>query len=80
MKNPYTNPLDGEAGNTQALLAELNIDELQLYIEHYRWRQANETFSDNPKTPYQSASYFRYRTNQWIFDAQKLIEDKQTET
>ena len=80
MENPYRNPLDGKTGNTQELLAELNIDELQLYIAHYRWRQANETFSYNPKTPYRSGSYFRYRTNQWIFDAQKLIKEKQSET
>jgi hypothetical protein len=80
MENPYSNPLNGKTGNTQDLLARLSIDELQVYIAHYRWRQAHEQFSDNPKTPYQSASYFRYRTNQWIDEAQKLTEEKQSET
>jgi hypothetical protein len=78
MKNPYRNPLDGKTGNTQELLAELNIDELQLYIAHYRWRQANEKFAQKPRNRYQSESYFRYRTNQSIYEAQQLIVNKNT--
>ena len=76
MKNPYRNPLDGKTGNTQELLAELNIDELQLYIAHYRWRQANEKFPQEPRNRYQSESYFRYRTNQTIYEVQKLLSEK----
>jgi hypothetical protein len=77
MKNPYENPLDGKTGNLQELLASLTPTELQLYIAHYRWRQVNEKFPQKPRNPYQSASYFRYRTDQRIYEAQKLISDKQ---
>ena len=77
MKNPYENPLDGKTGTLQELLASLSPTELQLYIANYRWRQANEQFSKNPRNPYQSASYFRYRTDQRIYEAKKLISDKQ---
>ena len=77
MKNPFENPLDGKTGNLQELLASLSPTELQLYIAHYRWRQANEQFPQKPRNPYQSASYFRYRTDQRIYEAQKLISDEQ---
>jgi hypothetical protein len=77
MKNPYENPLDGKAGVMQELLASLTPKELQLYIAHYRWRQANEQFPKNSRNPYQSASYFRYRTDQRIYEARKLMSDKQ---
>ena len=76
MKNPYENPLDGKTGNLQELLALLSPAELLLYISHYRWRQANEQFPKNPRNRYQSESYFKYRTNQSIYEAQKLIDEK----
>ena len=78
MKNPYENPLDGKTGILQELLASLSPTELQLYIAHYRWRQANDQFPQKPRNPYQSASYFRYRTDQRIYEAQKLISNKET--
>jgi hypothetical protein len=77
MKNPYENPLNDKTGNLQELLDALTPTELQLYIAHYRWRQANEQFPKKPRNPYQSASYFRYRTDQRIYEAKKLISDKQ---
>jgi hypothetical protein len=77
MKNPYENPLNDKTGNLQELLDALTPTELQLYIAHYRWRQANEQFPQKPQNRYQSESYFRYRTNQSIYEAQKLISDKQ---
>ena len=77
MKNPYEDPLDGKIGNFQELLASLNPTELQRYISYYRWRQANEQFPQKPRNPYQSASYFRYRTDQRIYEAQKLISNKE---
>ena len=78
MKNPYENPLDGKTGNLQELLVLLSPAELLLYISHYRWRQANEQFPQKPRNRYQSESYFKYRTNQSIYEAQKLIRQKQT--
>ena len=77
MKNPYENPLNDKTGNLQELPDALTPTELQLYIAHYRWRQVNEQFPKNPRNPYQSASYFRYRTDQRIHEAKKLISDKQ---
>lgn len=75
MKNPYTNPLEELSGNTLDLLRALTPQELQQYIAWYQWRRANESFPDKPKNVYQSESYFMYRTNQFIYDAQKLLKD-----
>lgn len=79
MINPYKNPLDKKSGVTTNLLASLTREELQEYVAWYRWRQANETFSDKSRNVYKSSAYFMYRTNQFIYDAQKLLkrsEDK----
>ena len=78
MKNPYENPLNDKTGNLQELLDALTSTELHLYIAHYRWRQANEQFPKKPRNRYQSASYFRYRTDQRIYEAKKLITKKNT--
>ena len=77
MKNPYSNPLDGKSGYTHKLLAELTPEEIKQYVLHYRWEQANRSFPDNPKSVYKSKSYFMYRTNQWVYDAQKILDKNQ---
>jgi hypothetical protein len=70
--NPYKNPLDKKTGFTNKLLTSLTQEELQEYISWYRWRQANETFPKESRNVYRSGAYFMYRTNQFIYDAQKL--------
>ena len=75
--NPYKNPLDKKAGFTNRLLASLTQEELQEYISWYRWRQANETFPNRSRSVYKSSAYFMYRTNQFIYDAQKLLKKSQ---
>ena len=77
MMNPYTNPLDKKTGLTNTLLASLTQEELQEYISWYRWRQANETFPNKSRSVYKSSAYFMYRTNQFIYDAQKLLKKSQ---
>jgi len=77
MKNPYLNPIDEKSGNTYKLLASLNPKDLQEYISWYRWRQEHESFSDKPQNVYQSKAYFMYRTNQFVYDAQKLLDTNQ---
>ncbi len=72
MMNPYKNPLDKKTGFTNKLLTSLTQEELQEYISWYRWRQANETFPKESRNVYRSGAYFMYRTNQFIYDAQKL--------
>jgi hypothetical protein len=74
MKNPYTNPLDGRAGNTLELLKSLNPEGLQQYVAWYQWRRVHESFPDKPTNMYQSKSYFLFRTSQFIYDAQKLLK------
>ena len=77
MMNPYKNPLDKKTGFTNKLLTSLTREELQEYISWYRWRQANETFPKESRNVYESGSYFMYRTNQFIYDAQKLLNQSQ---
>ena len=77
MTNPYKNPLDEKTGFTNKLLTSLTQEELQEYISWYRWRQANETFPNKSRNVYKSSAYFMYRTNQFIYDAQKLLNQSQ---
>ena len=77
MENPHVNPLDGKSGNMAKLLAALTREELQKYIAHYQWEQQHQSFPANPRSPYKSESYYRYRTSQWIHDAQQLLDKKQ---
>jgi len=73
MKNPYPDPLAGRSGYTHELLASLTPEEIKQYIANYQWHQANASFPDNPKSIYKSKAYFMYRTNQFIYDAQKML-------
>jgi len=73
MKNPYPDPLAGRSGYTHELLASLTPEEIKQYIANYQWHQANASFPDNPKSIYKSKAYFMYRTNQFIYDAQKVL-------
>jgi hypothetical protein len=77
MKNPYLNPIDGKSGFTHKQLASLTPEELLGYIAWYRWRQEHESFPDKPRNVYQSKAYFMYRTNQFVYDAQKLLVKNQ---
>ena len=77
MMNPYKNPLDEKSGFTNKLLTSLTREELQEYISWYRWRQANEIFPNKSRSVYKSSAYFMYRTNQFIYDAQKLLKKSQ---
>ena len=79
MKNPYSNPLDGKSGYTYKQLASLTPKEIREYVTYYRWEQANRSFPNNPKSVYESKSYFMYRTNQFIYDAQKVLDKNQPE-
>ena len=74
MKNPHTNPLEGRTGNTAELLASLSSEEIKKYIAYYLWRQANETFPEKPKNAYQSQAYFKYRTDQFIYNANQRLD------
>ena len=75
MQIPYPNPLAGQFGNTHELLASLTPEEIRQYVLHYRWEQANMSFPDNPKSVYKSKAYYMYRTNQWVYDAQKVLAE-----
>jgi hypothetical protein len=77
MINPHKNPLDKKSGDTTTLLASLTREELQECVAWYRWRQANESFPDKAQNVYKSSGYFMYRTNQFIYDAQKLLKKSQ---
>ena len=77
MENPYLNPLDGKTGYTHKLLASLTPEEIREYIAWYRWRQEQDSFPEKPKNVYQSKAYFMYRTNQFVYDAQKMLDKNQ---
>ena len=75
MQNPYPNPLAGRSGYTHELLASLTPEEIKQYVLHYRWEQANASFPVKPKSVYKSKAYYMYRTNQWVYDAQKVLAE-----
>ena len=77
MMNPYKNPLDKKTGFTNKLLTSLTREELQEYISWYQWRQEHETFPNKSRNVYKSRAYFMYRTNQFIYDAHKLLNQSQ---
>jgi hypothetical protein len=77
MKNPYSNPIGEKSGNTYKLLASLTPEKIREYISWYRWRQEHELFPEKPQNVYQSKAYFMYRTNQSIYDAQKMLDKNQ---
>ena len=73
MQNPYPDPLAGRSGYTHELLASLTPEEIKQYIANYQWSQANASFPEKPESVYQSKAYYLYRTNQFIYDAQKVL-------
>ena len=73
MQNPYPDPLAGRSGYTHELLASLTPEEIKQYIASYQWSQAHASFPDKPDSVYLSKAYYMYRTNQFIYDAQKLL-------
>lgn len=73
MQNPYPDPLAGRSGYTHELLASLTPEELKQYIANYRWSQAHASFPDKPASVYLSKAYYMYRTNQFVYDAQKVL-------
>ena len=75
MQNPYPDPLAGRSGYTHELLASLTSEEIKQYIANYQWSQANTSFPEKPDSVYQSKAYYMYRTNQFIYDAQKVLAD-----
>ena len=75
MKNPYSDPLAGRSGYTHELLASLTSEEIKQYIANYQWSQAHASFPDKPASVYQSKAYYMYRTNQFIYDAQKALAE-----
>jgi hypothetical protein len=76
MKNPYPDPLAGRSGYTHELLALLTPEEIKQYIANYQWEQANASFPEKPESVYQSKAYYMYRTNQFIYDAQKVLAER----
>ena len=75
MKNPYPDPLAGRSGYTHELLALLTPEEIKQYIANYQWSQAHALFPDKPHSVYLSKAYYMYRTNQFIYDAQKVLAE-----
>ena len=75
MQNPYPDPLAGRFGYTHELLASLTPEEIKQYIANYQWSQAHASFPDKPHSVYLSKAYYMYRTNQFIYDAQKVLAD-----
>ena len=73
MENPYPNPLAGRSGYTHELLASLTPEEIKQYIANYQWGQAHKSFPDKPHSVYLSKAYYMYRTNQFIYDALKVL-------
>jgi len=76
MQNPYPDPLAGRSGYTHELLASLTPEEIKQYIANYQWSQAHASFPDKPDSVYLSKAYYMYRTNQFIYDAQKLLAER----
>jgi len=72
--NPHPDPTEGKFGNVLEILESLSVPELEAYIAHLRWEQANGSFSGT--SPYTSASYHRYRTEGWIQTCRELIAAK----
>jgi hypothetical protein len=75
MKNSYPDPLVGRFGYTHELLASLTPEEIKQYIANYQWSQANESFPDKPHSVYLPKAYYMYRTNQFIYDAKKVLAE-----
>ena len=75
MKNPYPDPLAGRSGYTHESLASLTPAEIKQYIANYHWSQAHASFPEKPDNVYQSKAYYMYRTNQFIYDAQKVLAE-----
>ena len=75
MQNPYPNPLAGRSGYTPELLASLTPEELKRYIANYQWSQAHASFPEKPVSVYLSKAYYMYRTNQFIYNAQKVLAE-----
>ena len=75
MQNPYSNPLAGRSGCTHELLASLTPEEIKQYIANFQWSQAHASFPEKPDSVYQSKAYYMYRTNQFIYDAQKVLAE-----
>jgi len=75
MQNPYPDPLAGQSGYTHELLASLTPEEIKQYIANYQWSQAHASFPENPDSVYLSKAYYMYRTNQFIYDAQKVLAE-----
>jgi hypothetical protein len=73
MKNPYPDPLAGRSGYSHELLASLTPEEIIQYIANYQWSQAHASFPDKPHSVYLSKAYYMYRTNQFIYDALKVL-------
>jgi len=73
MQNPYPDPLAGRSGYTHELLESLTPEELKQYIANYQWSQAHASFPEKPDSVYQSKEYYMYRTNQFIYDAKKVL-------
>ncbi|MEY2609700.1 MAG: hypothetical protein RLZZ128_349 [Actinomycetota bacterium] len=69
--NPYPDPTEGKSGSTLEILETLTIAELETYISHLTWEQANRSFTET--TAYTSRSYYRYRSTSWIQTCRELI-------
>ena len=74
MSNPFTNPTEGKSGSTLEILEALTTPELEAYIEYLLWEQRHR--GDSGSSAYQSASYFRYRSEQWIHTCRQIIKDR----
>jgi hypothetical protein len=74
MSNPYIDPTEGKSGSTLEILEALTTPELETYIKYLLWEQQHT--GDSGSSVYQSASYYRYRSQQWIQTCREIIEGR----
>jgi hypothetical protein len=72
MSNPFINPTEGKSGPTLEILEALTTPEIEAYIDYLLWEQQHRR--DSGTSVYQSASYYRYRSQQWIETCREIIE------
>lgn len=71
-ENPHTDPTAGKLGNTVEILESLSSDEIREYVRYLRWEQAHS--QTTAPSPYQSRSYYGYRSNNWIQWCREILE------
>jgi hypothetical protein len=68
--NPFKNPLQGQTGLMDELLAALSDEELDEHTRYHQWEQEHRIFSE--KNMYTSRGYHAYRTLRWAGQASHI--------